>query len=621
MRNAQRSNAIRGESDPSKVAAQLESILFEAINVQNAGDKEFQIRALKELKQLRSDMVTGQINAGAKGYKYVGLYSHVIDQLDELTQSTTRTNGVLAKTASSFADSLPSTDSLIAALMTANPIVGYGAKIIRDIAKSRKDAVAQKRKEASQKLAVLKNEEKFIKEQLEQSEAESEVVDEQKKQIKREKTESRRGGLYTPLLTEIRDKIKKLEDYLIDTEGQMKESNDEILSNLEAVNDSIIDQTEALHDIERENDRDEKLKRMNTEDDQSIPVIDTLASNTSNTSNDKKGGMFGSILEGVLGMPLRFLTGAVTGFMAILTGLAGITGLAGAGGLVGMILTPAAVIAAIYGFFDGFFNADKIIGKMDSEISLGERVIAAFSNVFATFAKIIDWAANLFGFDLFDSEGIEKKIYEFVAGIPDKIGALLDYGKQVFDSFIDQMFGAYDSMKNGMISLYDEMITKASNVIDEAINSALSVFDKIANTFKSVFEGMEAKIRDWGQSLSNIPGIGGLFKVEDDQVKVDDATLNKAATDMKDMTSSMNLLRIGDGTATMIPLATNSQSNGTMMQYAERFAAQKQAVNQNTVVSAPTSVNNSNTTVSAGSNTGNQNNIYRRMNDMAFTGR
>lgn len=636
MRSARRSHTIRNESDPAEVAKQLESILFEAINIQNADDRGFQLRALKELKQLRADMVAGQINAGSSGHKFVGLYSHVIDQLDNLTNTTNKSNNVLAKTADSFSRSLPSTDSLVAALMTANPIVGYGVKVIRDISKSRKEANSRSRDEAKRKLSVLKSEEEYIKSQIEQQEAESKNTEEKEKQVKREKREYKRGGIYAPLLTEIRDEIKRLESFLNQTNDEISDSNVLIAKNLEAVNDSIIDQTETLEKIEKSNDRDEKLSKMSESKDKGIPIIDEVATLG---QQEKKGGILDTLLSGLLGMPLRVMTGAVAGFMGLLTGIMSIGSLAAAGGLIGGLIKgasslvsfvlnlgkgllriglkslalPATVLAAIYGLFDGFFNADKIIGKADSEISLGERITAAVSNAFATVAKLVDWITNLFGFDLFDSEGLEKKIYNFVVSIPDKVTMVLDYVKQLFDTMLDQVIYTYDNLVEDVTSFYDEVIKSAKTVFNDAIDSVLSVFDKVTNSFRAVYDAIENKIKDWGRTLSSIPGIGGLFKFDGDDVKIDDNVAKKATSDLNSASSTLNLLRVGDGVATMTPLVTNSQVTGEVIQQAERNASNKNKSNNNTVVNAPTNVNNSATTVQTGSNTSNPNRLYERM--------
>lgn len=604
MRNASRSNSIRNEQDPAKVAAQLESILFETINMQNTGSREFQMRALKELKQLRSDMTTGQINAGSKGHQYVGLYSHVIDQIENLTRDNERTNSALVGGIGSIKNSMPSTDSLVAALMTANPIVGYGAKIMRDISRSRKETKARNAAEAKKRLTMLKEQEKYLKSQLE---AQEETTTESPQQTQDELER----GIYLSLLEEIRDEMKLLESYWRGDDDRLKESTEVIDTQLESIDDHLVEQTDSSEDAEAARIRDDRLSRLDPEISGDLPIIDQV---DTSAQRENKGGL----LEGILGTPLRLLKGLALGFVGVITGLAGIFGIGAAAtgigflaklltpikGLVGFIfglgkfalslgskiLLPAAVLVALFDFFDAFFNADEILGKNDSDITLGDRVLVGISNVIARFGQLLDYILELFDIDLFDSENLTKTIYDFFVSIPDRIGAMLN-----------------------MIML---SITTA---IDDSINKVKSIVDSIIETFNKVYSAIEQKITDWGTSLKSLPGIGGFFEVEQDSIKVDPATVDKAAQDLTSMTSSMNLMRIGDGTATIVPLASNADSNSEVIQSAERMAMGPAPMVNQTSVNAPTNVNNNSKTIQSGNTTRNPNSIHRRMNEMNYS--
>lgn len=604
MRNASRSNSIRNEQDPAKVAAQLESILFETINMQNTGSREFQIRALKELKQLRSDMTTGQINAGSKGHQYVGLYSHVIDQIENLTRDNERTNGALVNGIGSIKSSMPSTDSLVAALMTANPIVGYGAKIMRDIARSRKEAKARNAAESKKRLTMLKEQEKYLKSQLEaQEETTTDSPEQTQDELER--------GIYLSLLEEIRDEMKLLESYWRGDGDRLSESTEVIDNQLETLDDHLVEQIDSAEDMEAARIRNERLSRLDPEISGDLPIVDQV---DTSAQRENKGGL----LEGILGAPLRLLKGLALGFVGVITGIAGIFGIRAAVGgasflakllspikaLVGFvfnvgkfalslgskILLPAAVLLSLFDFFDGFFNADEILNKNDSDITLADRVLVGISNVIARFGELLDTVLEMFDIDLFDSTDLTKTIYDFFVSIPDRIGSMLE-----------------------------SIMGSITTAIDDSITKVKSIVNSIIETFNKVYSAIEQKITDWGASLKSLPGIGGFFEVEKEEIKVDAATAEKAGQELAQMTSSMNLMRIGDGTATIVPLASSSQSNAQTIQSAERTATGPAPSVNHTSVNAPTNVNNNSKTIQAGNGTRNPNSIHRRMNEMNYS--
>lgn len=606
MRNASRSNNIRNEQDPAKVAAQLESILFETINMQNTGSREFQIRALKELKQLRSDMTTGQINAGSKGHQYVGLYSHVIDQIESLTADSEKTNSVFTKGLGSIKDSMPSTDSLIAALMTANPIVGYGAKIMRDISRTRKEAKSKNADEAKKRLTMLKEQEKYLKSQLEAQESEDGTTEEAK-------TDELENGLYLSLLEEIRDEIKLLESYWRGDGDRLSESTDVIDTQLENLDDHLVDQIDSAEDAEAARIRNERLSRFEDTDAGDIPIIDEV---DTSAQRENKGGL----LEGILGAPLRLLKGLALGFTGMIAGIAGIFGIGAAAGgagflakllspiksLVGFVfsigrfalsigsklLLPAAILVSLFDFFDAFFNADEILGKNDSDITLGDRVLVGIANVIARFGELLDSVLEMFDIDLFDSTDLTKTIYDFFVSIPERIGALID-----------------------------SIMNTITTAIDDSIARVKSIVDSIMETFNGVYDAIDKKITEWGDSLKSLPGIGSFFSDEEAVVKLDAAATEKAKGDLSTLTTTNNLMRVGEGTATMVPMVSNSQSTADTIQSAERAAQAQPPMMNNTSVNAPTNVNNNSKTIQSGNTTSNPNNIHRKMNEMNYGSR
>ena len=682
-RNAKRSNAMRKETDTDKVTQQLEAILMESINVQNSDSKNFQVRALKELKQLRSDMITGQINAGSKSNQYVGVYSHVIDQLEEMTASTIETNSGLMDGVGSITNSMPSTDSLVAALMTANPIVGYGVKIMHDLTKSRREAKRQKREEQKQRLSALKGQEEYIKSQLAMQDDQQDVIDGQLKNIDSSGGEDSFGDIHSKLLVEIRDEIKLLEHALKDSEAIID-------SHLESVDDHLGDQIDQAADLDSNARRESKLSRLEEPKDDAIPKVENLATNA---QSEKKGGIMG-MLGGAMGV-FRLIA---AGFMGFATSIGALFGLGAGGGLLAKMLSPikslvgfvfsigkmvlsigsklllpAAVLLAIFDFFDGFFNADAILGKHDSELTLGDRILVGIANVIARFVKIIDGVLEFFNIDLFDTTDLTKRIYEFFTSIPemvanifnsiigmikgafdwyiDKIRYVMSLPGKLFSWYFDTMVKAFtfivdaaagaftfviDSVKvviDKVIETFTSIISTAAEVVEWYFNtvkgalmfvvdSVKTVIDKVIGTFKSVYNGIESKLAEWGESLSQIPGIGRFFSVEDEAIKLSPDELARAERDMKSLTSTANLLQVGGGTATMVPLASSgSNSNSQAINGAEWQFGREAPASPNIMVNSPSTVNNSSKTVNSTNNTSNPNSIYRQNHQMNYSAR
>ncbi|MNP26848.1 hypothetical protein D3C76_1197250 [compost metagenome] len=184
-----------------------------------------------------------------------------------------------------------------------------------------------------------------------------------------------------------------------------------------------------------------------------------------------------------------------------------------------------------------------------------------------------------------------EKSQEYVTGIYDEVVASL--ANQVTD------------VKTGFVDAYTGIVDKI-----------MGIFTSITDTFKSVVVAIEKKFDEWKQTISNIPGIGQLFSSEPTEpIQLDPVAVDKASQDLKDMTSSTNLLRLNEGVATMVPLETGS---GAASQGVQRAEQQTQIpMKAPVMVNAPQStVNNINQGGGQKtSNTGNQNHKFRRLAD------
>lgn len=674
VRSMRRSAKIRNETDPEKVANILEELLKETIHMQNSGDKSFQKKTFDELKQIRRDLIAGQINAGSKTGQMTAVYSGVIDTITKIESENTKSSAAYGQTVDALRKSIPSTDSLVSALMTANPIIGYGVKMVRDLSRSSADRKREEKAEAARRIEILKKQHELLTQQFEAAK-EAERMKDDPKDEDHEKTSTTTSstGVYDSILEDIQNNIKKLVDIWSDspTDGTNVADNlnadepvvDELtrIGNLiEELKAADGDNTDAIIKAERElEDERNRQGRLNDMSDTStngppIPLVDNVDSHGVVQPQEEKS-FLGGILKLIGGLILSAIGGiaglvaAVTGGGLLATMLKPITGLVrffvSIGGLAlklaSKIALPLAVIKGIYDFFEGFFEADKIIGKLDKNISIGERISVGISNVIAGLVTMVTDLLDLFGVETFDTTNLTKTIHEFFMGFPKMVTDFIDMSwKYVQEMYagaanyvtvtIPQMAAdMLKSMQDKTLGLYNDVITSLDLQIKDVkkgfvdayasvVDKVTSIFTSISDTFKSVITAIESKLSDWKRSLTNIPGIGKLFT--DDagpDIKLDESALSKASADLQDMTSSTNLLRINEGVATMVPLETNSGAASTGVQRAEQKTAPTQP--SPLMVNAPSTTVNNNTVNRPvmSTNTSNTNHKFRRLADGA----
>jgi hypothetical protein len=572
IRKMRRSQNLRNLS-PEAAQKELETILFESLNLQNSGSRTFQKSALKELEQIRKDLLAKQINAGTKQDKFVGVYSHIIDQLNAMEKDNEDTNKNFSKGINAIQKSIPSTDTFIAALMTANPLVGYGAKILRDIARSRKEANSNRKSEEKKKLQLLKEQEAFAKEQLVEEQKQQELASEQKEVVKQQKREYKKGGVYRPLLIEIRNEIMKLNGSVNVTNDDLENVNQTVLKQIDAANDNMMEQINSMEKIEKDRERNEKLVRINQEAANDYkykldePVEDKKTETASKDANK-------SILN-LLKKPGKWISGVLGGLMGSIGGIGTMLSMSGMlekvispikflfsfgtkmARFAGKFAVPVAIITTIYDFLDGFFNADEIAGK--KQVNIKERIEAGLSNVFAVLGKLVDWAFNFaFGKHLFDTKDLNKKIYKVI-----------------------------------------------DNVVTNVVDFVQNVVDNIQNTFKEIMEAIKNKIEYIKNKVMNAPVLNMFFGNDVPNITQDQ------------MNNSMGIINIlGNDYRNGIMTNSGAGSFSTNAIKRAEIATQNDNITPliNTNVDNSTKVNTNNT-ILGNPNTSNQNNGFRKLQD------
>lgn len=480
VRNMRRSIQLRGIEDPKEVTALLEKVLRDAVIAQASGSRTFERKAFNELNQIRQDLVSGQINAGASKDSMVGIYSHLLDQMNAMREDSKKSSTLADNAFDKLSSSIPSADTFISALMTANPLVGYGVKIARDIMRSTKASAANQKAEKAKRLAILKEQEKFIEEQLKAKEEEVKAGG---------KEDPFLNETYEKLLEDIRNEISELRKQLVsrnDTDGAppvLDPGDEQIINDLDEIEQRIKDQSsqdrdltadeiEAMHDQAILEDRQRKLDRLRGDD----PTPPDLGPIPDIIADGKKGGGFLKLLEGFIAPIMTLLRSSLIAFAGAAVGL-----------FTSLVAIPALIGTAIYKFLDGFFNAEEIIGKASSDITMLDRVKAGVANIWGTILKIVDWVANLFGFDFFDSTNMEKKIYGILDDgqkkIVDTFNNIVEYGKEKLKSIEETIQKIYDDVFG--------IFTSSSKFLTDKYEKLTSFFDSLSNkgiieTFKEM---------------------------------------------------------------------------------------------------------------------------------------
>jgi hypothetical protein len=524
IRAGRRNIKLRGESDPQAALAELQAILIEAIHVQNSGSKGMQKRALEELKQIRRDMVAGHISAGSKTNQAVGTYTHVIDQVESMLDQTRQNNQVYEGAIDSIKNSIPSADSLVAALMTANPLVGYGVKIFRDMSKSRQEARQKARQIESERLKVLSEQENVAREQLSWTEEQRQEAEKEKGPMG-EKQRAKPYSKMTQVLYEIKDILLERVGTNQSPEDESKivkvdSDNDEVENKLqrveeqlENVNNSIIETAseQIAHEerMEKRRERNSRLTRMK-EPTGGLPTGPTPVE-PKGVTQGKKGGFLGALLRG-----LGLLSLKGTGLLSIFKPLTMIIGFIKGFGAMALkigskVLLPLAVLKGIYDFFDGFFSAADWLGRADSELSILDRikmgVMSAISGFISLFTGAFSWIT---GITTPSKEEMAVAMFKFVEDIQT---AVVDWVSNAYDKIVN----FFSSIPETVMNLLDGMGNAIVAGYDIAINKVTEVFNKITDTFKSIYQAIEDKLSSWRQSLSEIPGIGRLFKTDEEE--------------------------------------------------------------------------------------------------------
>ena len=196
IRLMKRNINLRKENDPNKVIHALEAVLKEVILVRGVDqDSSIARGALEELANLRNALITRHIDAGHKQGEMLAKFTMVLSELQQAremvdSESKERSDDnegegtdYLKSAFSRVTENLPSAQSITSALITANPLMGYGAKMILDLTRSRREHSARAKEEAMRRKHILQAQAEEIQRRLENINEEKDLLVEQDPEI------------------------------------------------------------------------------------------------------------------------------------------------------------------------------------------------------------------------------------------------------------------------------------------------------------------------------------------------------------------------------------------------------------------------------------------------------
>lgn len=494
MKQMDRAKRLREENlSDDEFFAIIDEVVQNALVAQASGSRKMMKRASREMKQVRRDMVNKNIkSSSSRQRKVISRFGGIVDSIDEETESMKTQKGGVGQ---GIASALPSADTFLSALMTANPVLGYSTKIIKDIGGSVKQSKQANNEIVKRQMQQLEQARENLLAEFEGNEEQSELIEQEKETT----------GSYHDILKTIESEIRRLREIWDDTSEttqQQADNSDETkshLSHLVRVENEILEEQR----IRREKEEFDKIENMRESGKGSDLV---RLDENGNPETEEEGGLMAALMGGLSGGLVAGITTVIGMFKSI--GLAGLK-LAGIGLRASGIGT---IIMSIYHFVDGFFNAGDLLDIPEDQVNISDRLIAGFSNMWGKIIKLFDWILELFGIDLFNSEGMEKKIADKVMGIKDG----------VIQFFSDIVEDVKTFLKEFSISDVVDSVKKKANEMIQSIKDTIGdLFDGI----KEFFLGEDDEFENSGSERFKRRGrdVGSGLNLDDDVVEEEES--------------------------------------------------------------------------------------------------
>jgi hypothetical protein len=463
IRKMRRSVKMRAENDPEIVSQTLETILQEAIALSTSGDGTMSRAAIKELKQVRRSLIAQQIDAGDNTAKYLGSFSAVLDTIDQ-TAAEVENNASSERNnyRESLTDSLPSSDTMIAAIMTANPILGYSMKMTRDLIGSSKRS-SEKRKsrekeEADLRKSRLEEQRLVLEEQLETEEMKrTELEDASSDDIVIPPTPE--YDTYKAILEEIKSEIHKLNVIWGDSSDVTEDIRDESRNTITRL-EQIRDEDAKQNDLVRQRDNVAGLRGVEADFEGGSPS-DTIDSLVGGSGSD--AGNSSSMLGGLFGGGLAAFMAPISSIFGVIKKVGSLFLKLGKGSLI------LAAVVGIYDFVDGIMRAGEILGL--DNVDWKDRVKVGVANILSGLLAPINWiTSTFFGFDMMGGKSrdeMTKQYFEF------------------FDNFVDNMIGMAKWIGNSILDTFSSWTEKGTDFVGDLAMQAFAPIKELIENIKN----------------------------------------------------------------------------------------------------------------------------------------
>jgi hypothetical protein len=579
---------LRAAENDNDVKAIIKKMVESAIVAQTSNKPRLMMRSIEELNQTVRDLVNRNISVSEKTKK--NMVRKLTNLSDDLTKELESGGGASSGGGGAgLANVLPSFDNITSAIMTASPILGYGARLLQTVGEGASNHNARNARRSQQ-------------ERDGQIRA-NDILDDDD-----EDTVSGGGGSVSDsekYLESILDQLVTLNSIWGDgtTETNRK------LSELVRVEEEVKEEQRLLRE-QNEYDNIEAQRRQDAGGER--------GGSPSPTGDPESDSMLNSILGGGMG-------GAI---MAAVTGIAGFFGpiLAASSTIAGLAAKVAiipAVIYAIYEFIEGFFNAGEILGLGESEVTISDRIAAGIGSVVDGFLSMINSIVSTvmgwFGMDIdFMPENSKqiisnsiKGMFDFYKGIFNDVLSLFGFGPDQEQSLLDGVKGIAKSVLSIPLMLFnmvtgffgideitsEDIKTKITSGIDSVVK-AISNF--VTGILDSAVDFVTESIPTW-KDLKSLVGFG-----DDEEKKgfVGSQEIAKRSMDqisgVKD-TSDEDLQaefdrRFGYGDSG----STKTAETFSMTNRGMNSTKQKQQQSSAAIVNAPSNTNVSNTIVEGG---------------------
>ena len=132
VKKMKRAIRLRNSTDPAANAIILDNILKESLMArQILGPSRLGRNAVDEIKNVRNDLIAGNIDVGELSKEYIAKFTTVYNEIRNIDQEERSSNTLRAvrEAKDAVRSIVPSRQLVTSALMATNPAVGYGFKI------------------------------------------------------------------------------------------------------------------------------------------------------------------------------------------------------------------------------------------------------------------------------------------------------------------------------------------------------------------------------------------------------------------------------------------------------------------------------------------------------------